>query len=50
MPLTNPCYAKEELLTLPDGKEYIKKGCGSIPDGFEHKVLEKIKALLDQDK
>jgi hypothetical protein len=50
MPLTNPCYAKQELLSFPDGKAPIQKGCGSIPDNFENRVLEKIQKLLDQVK
>ena len=47
MPLTNPCYAKEELIVYPDGQEYIKKGCGSIPDHFENRVLEGITTALE---
>lgn len=46
MPLNNPCYAKQELIVYPDGQEYVKKGCGAIPDNFERRVLERIDELL----
>lgn len=46
MPLTNPCYAKQEAIVYPDGQEYVKKGCGSLPDNFEKRVLEKIDHML----
>lgn len=47
MPLTNPCYAKEESILYPDGQEYVKKGCGSLPDNFEKRVWEKIDEMLN---
>jgi len=38
--LTQPCYAKTEELPLADGQVQVKKGCGSISEGFYDKVLE----------
>jgi MoaA/NifB/PqqE/SkfB family radical SAM enzyme len=42
--LTQPCYAKTEGLQFTDGKVLVKKGCGSIPEGFYEKVMEGVRA------
>lgn len=47
--LTQPCYAKTEGVQQPDGAEPVKKGCGSIPEGFYEKIMEGLKKkILEQ--
>lgn len=46
--LTQPCYAKTENLIQIDGAPVVKKGEGSITEGFYEKVMKGIKERVGE--
>ncbi len=46
--LTQPCYAKTENLVQIGEEPVVKKGCGSIAEGFYEKVMEEIRKRVKE--
>jgi MoaA/NifB/PqqE/SkfB family radical SAM enzyme len=47
--LNQPCYAKSEEIPFADGRVRVRKGHGSIPEGFYEKVLQAVREKIAKE-